>query len=285
MGDKPRTCPVFSAACCRFQSAARLFVVLIIACLTACQTETPPTVDAGPQVQAKLLVTVYISPPPDAAQQQATRLAVLPTLTAPAPTALPSPTVYVGVFLQPADNPDEDVPILDATQVFALVPGLPTERASRCQIAPDERFGSEWRSETAAAQTMACPIESTVDFPGVVQVFERGVMYYQQGGPVWAIETTNDGFPDRHWTVPQALPPVEGDGGVTAPEGFKVPAFGFGAVWFGVEGVREALGFARTDEQQTRLAFQRYEGGTLFLDVSSELTYILLADGTAFGPF
>jgi len=266
--------------------ARRLVAVGVIATsLAACESITPAASEETiPQVQAKLLATVYISPTPDAAQQQATRIAALPSLTAQPPTPLPSPTVYVGVFLEPADS-DPDVPILDPTQVFALVPGLPTERPSRCQIPPDERFGEAWRSEANAARTLACPIEAITNFTGTVQVFERGVMYYQQGGPIWAIEVTNDGFPNKHWTITQSLPPVEGDPGITPPEGLRVPVFGFGAVWFGVSGVRDTLGFARTGEQQTQLAYQRFEGGTLFLDVSGETVFILLANGTAFGPF
>jgi hypothetical protein len=252
--------------------------------LAACQPGAASQTDAITPVQAKLLATVYVSPTPDAAQQQATRQASVPTLTAPPPTLLPPATVYVGTFLEPAGD-DEAPPILDATQVFALIPGLPTERPSRCQFEVDPRFGEDWRSDPAVNQAMACPIETATDFSGVVQVFEHGVMYYQANGPIWAIETTNDGFPNRHWTITHTLPQVEGTPPVTAPEGLKVPAFGFGSVWFGVSGVREAIGFARTDEQAVSLAFQRFEGGTLFLDAGGEVVFALLVDGTAYGPF
>lgn len=257
---------------------------LCVIFLTACQPDATTQTDSITPVQAKLLATVYISPTPDAAQAQATRQASVPTLTAPPPTPLPSPTIYVGTFLEPAAD-DEIPPILDATQVFALVPGLPTERPSRCQFDVDPRFGAAWRSDPAVDQAMGCPVETVTDFNGVVQVFERGVMYFQSNGPIWAIETTNDGFPNRHWTITQTLPPVEGTPPVSAPEGLKVPAFGFGSVWFGVSGVRDTLGFARTDEQAVPLAFQRFEGGTLFLDAGGEVVFALLVDGTAYGPF
>lgn len=263
--------------------AAIQIAILCLLFLAACQPGAVSQPDAMTPVPAKLLATVYISPTPDAAQQQATRQASVPTLTAQPPTPLPSATVYVGTFLEPAG---EDVPpILDATQVFALIPGLPTERPSRCQVEVDPRFGSAWRSDPAVNQAMACPIEPATNFNGVVQVFERGVMYYQTNGPIWAIETTNDGFPNRHWTITQSLPPVEGTPPVTAPEGLKIPVFGFGSVWFGVSGVRDTLGFARTDEQQVALVFQRFEGGTLFLDAGGELVFALLVNGTAYGPF
>lgn len=268
-------------------TARGLIVVVVVFVLAACQqAATPSAVDAVSSVQPKQLATVYISPTPNAAEQQATRLAAQPSLTAPPPTAVPSPTVYVGVFLEAAANSDDEVPILNATQAFELVPGLPTARPSRCQIPPDDVFGDLWRSEIRASQTLGCPIEATFRFEGVVQVFERGVMYYQANGPIWAIETTNDGYTDKQWTITQQLPPVENPpADIVPPDGLSIPKLGFGAVWFGVEGVRQTLGFARTNEQKVELAFQRFENGALLADVSSGVTFILLSDGTSYGPF
>ena len=261
-------------------------LALLTAALVSCQQAEVSSTPA-PQVQAKLLATVYMSPTPDAAEAQATRIALQPTLTAPAATGLPTATVDVGVFLQGADDTgEEDVPILDATQVFALVPGLATARPSRCQIPTDEAFGENWQNDPLAGESLGCAIESPTPFTGVVQVFERGVMYFQAGGPIWAIETTDDGFPNRQWTITQTLPMVENpESIVTPPEGLRLPLLGFGAVWFGVEGVRDTLGFARTEEQQVQLLYQRFEGGTLFKDVSSGYVFVLLPDGRAFGPY
>ncbi len=265
----------------------RLLCVVLLLAVAACQqTGTQPTVEAVTAVQAKLLATVYISPTPDEADQQATRVALRPTLTAPPPTAPPTSTPYVGVFLQGVNDNQDDVPILDATEVFALVPGLATAIPSRCEIPEDPIFGENWHSDPFAGGSLGCAIEPLTSFDGVVQVFEHGVMYYQASGPIWAIETTNDGFPDRQWTITQNLPQVENpESVVTPPEGLKIPLLGFGAVWFGVEGVRDTLGFARTDEQPVKLAFQRFEGGTLFKDISSDSVFVLLPDGRAFGPF
>lgn len=264
----------------------RLVLTLVVLALAACQQATPEALESTPAIQPKLLATVHISPTPNEAEQQATRAAEAPLLTAPAPTVLPTATVYVGSFLEAANDPDSEVPILNATEVFALIPGLPTERPSRCQIPAHEIFGETWRSELGGTQQMGCPIEAAVLFDGVVQVFERGAMYYQPNGPIWAIESTNDGFPDRQWTVTQQLPVVESiPPDIVVPQGLRVPLLGFGSVWFGINGVREALGFARTDEQNVNLAYQRFENGALFSDTSTGVVYILLSDGTAFGPF
>jgi hypothetical protein len=84
-------------------------------------------------------------------------------------------------------KPDDQVPILDATQALALVPNRPTERPSRCQIPVDERFGEGWRNDPLASAPLGCPIESVTQFSGIVQVFERGVMYFQSAGPIWRL--------------------------------------------------------------------------------------------------
>jgi len=265
-----------------------LLVSFIAVALGACQpSDTQPTLEADSGVQAKLLATVYISPTPSPAEQQATQAALRPTLTSAPPTIQPTPTVYVGVFLQGvSDENDAEAPILDATEVFALIPDLATAIPSRCQIPEDAVFGETWRSDPFAGQSLGCAIEELTRFDGIVQIFEHGVMYFQSNGPIWAIETTNDGFPDRQWTITQNLPPVENpESIVTPPDGLRVPLLGFGAVWFGVEGVRDTLGFARTEEQPVDLAYQRFEGGTLFKDLSTDTVFVLLPDGRAFGPF
>ena len=275
--------PTFRATLQRITVILPVLVALLLAC---CQQATPAAVDAVPSVQPRQLATVYISPTPNVAEQQATQLAAVPSLTALPPTAAPSPTVYVGVFLEAAADPDGEVPILDATQSFELVPGLPTARPSRCQIPADAVFGEAWRSEIRGSQALGCPIEVTVRFDGIVQVFERGVMYFQSNGPIWAIESTSDGFPDQHWTITQQLPPVQNPPtDIVLPEGLKIPVLGFGAVWFGVEGVRQTLGYARTEEQKVQVAFQRFENGALLADINTGVSFMLLSDGTAYGPF
>jgi len=52
-----------------------------------------------------------------------------------------------------------------------------------------------------------------------------------------------------------------------------------------VPGVRDAIGFAQTDEQQASLATQRFAGGTLLSDASSGQVFVLYADSTLAGPY
>jgi hypothetical protein len=106
-------------------------------------------------------------------------------------------------------------------------------------------------------------------------------MYWRgDTGEIWAIAPGTSG---RFWFVANA-PPAE-ETPITAPEGLRVPTLGFGNVWRGVNGVREALGFARTDEQPASFTLQRFQGGTLLKDGSSGQVFALAGDGVAYGPY
>lgn len=254
-------------------------VVLIV---SACQNTAAPT-DSAPRAQAKLLATVYISPTPNESEQQATRLAMRPTLTAPAEVQNiePTPTIYVGVFLEPGANPDEEMPIIDATPV-GMFPDLQSVEVN-CENQIDEIFGDTWAQNADARSELGCPIEVLIPFDGTVQVFERGVMYFQPEGAIWAI-SPGGAVGGLYWALPQA-PAADQSELISPPEGLKVPTLGFGAVWRTVPGVRETLGFAQLDEQPAKIAYQRFEGGTLLADTTSGLVFVLVGSSTAYGPY
>ncbi|MBL8130540.1 MAG: hypothetical protein JNL42_01675 [Anaerolineae bacterium] len=67
--------------------------------LAACGTNGGGEPSATPVTPVKLLATVFVSPTPDAAQREATRLAQPVASPTPPPTRPPQPTVYVGTFL------------------------------------------------------------------------------------------------------------------------------------------------------------------------------------------
>jgi hypothetical protein len=83
--------------------------------------------------------------------------------------------------------------------------------------------------------------------------------------------------------------PPEQPIGETPPEGLRLPVSGFGATWIGIPGVRQALGFGRTEEAGTPILVQRFLGGLLIQDMSTEQTFALLgvsaATGVVYGPF
>jgi hypothetical protein len=234
-------------------------------------------------VEPKQLATVYMSPTPNTAELDATRLASRPTATDVLPTAPPSATPYIGVFLGEAESASgENLPIVNPA-LFEDEAGfaLPTEPALSCPVQSDAIFGENWRTDAAVAQALGCPTDVAIQFEGTFQLFERGVMYWRGAdGAIWAIAPGTAG---RFWFVANARPAE--DTPITAPEGLRVPTLGFGNVWRGVAGVQDALGFARTDEQAAAFTSQPFQGGTLLLDGSSGQVFALVGDGVAYGPY
>ncbi len=252
--------------------------------LTACQQDEGvlPTLLAPGGVQPKQLATVVISPTPNQAEQQATRSAIIPTTPEPTLTLEPSPTVYVGIFLEGSVISDDDLPFVDPTRAVFQPDTTPIVSRCRFEIA-DNAFGSGWRTNINAVRAIGCPVEGLQQFRGTFQPFERGAMYYQEDGGLWAITTEGGARGDRYWSLP-AVPLVITELPI-APSGLQLPDENFIGMWLGVEEVRDRLGFARLSSQPSNLALQRFENGALLSDGSSGVVYILLGSNMAFGPY
>jgi hypothetical protein len=261
--------------------AFALTLFLIAACDAFSSTPTPT--DIAPTVISKFIATVHISPTPNDAEQQATQFAQRSTPTAIPITLTPSPTIYIGVFLGEAEELD-DGPIPTPALLQRPTDETPTfnEVLATCPREPDEMFGTLWLTDENATETIGCPASDVIEYAGSTQIFERGVMYFNPDGVVYVVSAESGQF----WIVNQ-IPAVEADE-ISAPEGLRVPTFGFGAVWRSVPGIRETLGFARTDEQTTTFAVQPMQGGILLLDDNAGQVFVLMgnsANGTVYGPF
>jgi hypothetical protein len=180
------------------------------------------------------------------------------------------------VFIGAAIN-SNSVPFQDPGLVSA-----PTNDTT-CVIPFDAAFGDGWRSNPSVARRVGCALQARFGFASSVQIFERGVMYRRNdSNEVWAI-TPGSISAGKYWyfdntgLIPLPLT-------VTPPEGLRVPVEMFALAWSNNE-VREALGFATTPEQVADLNVQRFEGGSLFLDVTVGQVFILFDNGDAFGPY
>lgn len=216
-------------------------------------------------------------------------LLTVPTST-PTITPEPSPTPYVGVFLGEA-QPSGDVSAFAPQGPGASLAGGPTDlQALLCLVQPDVVFGTGWMTTPRALNNLRCPIQESFGFNGEVQIFERGVMYVNnETGEVWAISPGGLTSIGQFWYLSQ-LPLIALDEsgvpfGIDAPAGLIVPRGALGAVWAGLPQVREALGYAITVQREAPLNVQRFEGGTLLLDVTVGQVFALLVNGDAFGPF
>lgn len=244
--------------------------------LTACGGDAPtPTAEAVAVV--RVLVTVDVPPTLSAAERAATLAALPPTPTVAPPTPTPTETPYIGVFIGEARAPESNLPPMNVEPT-----PQPTE-AGVCTIPTDPAFGEVWKRDASLVRRLGCAIQERFGFAGGVQVFERGVMYRRQStNEVWAI---NPGrvTAGQYWYTNQV--PLLSTQGIFAPPGFRVPVDVFGAVWAATTDLRDALGYAITPDQVADMNIQRFDGGTLFLDVTVGQVFVLLVDGDAYGPF
>lgn len=263
----------------RWLFTLRTIGIILAVWAAGCGATSTPTPEAiVPAVMPKILATVYISPTPDAAQLEATRAAVPPTITQPPSVPTTVPTAYVGVFLGEAEVAEVGP---------AMVPQMfnpPTEAppitiAPTCPAQADPLFGTRWASEASLVQALGCPVELVSAYDGKLQVFERGVMYSRPGGEVWAISPSAE----TYWYVPVALPSPPNT--VVPPAGLLAPSAEFLPVWQAAQGLSDALGFARLEAQNAAISTQRFQGGVLLADGSSGQVFLLLANGTAHGPY
>lgn len=269
----------------------RFFAFAFVICagvLSACTPGTPSdTANQNNQnavVAVRLLATVNLPPTPDDAEREATRRALPITPSALPATETPTGTPYIGIFLgTPAANTGSQGSIAQVDQGLLATP---TPLEGTCTITFDPAFGRGWESSPSVARRVGCPLQERFGFAGNVQVFERGVMYRRlDTSEVWAVLPGNLGT-GRYWYYNQVLPlpPLQGIG-LNPPAGLRVPAEVFGSVWSSDAEVNQALGYATTPEQTADLNLQRFDGGSLLLDVTVGQVFILLDDGDVYGPY
>lgn len=267
---------------------APLLALFLSAGCSALGEPSGPSALGTPAAQPKILATLFLSPTPNDQEREATQRAVSVATPTPLPTDTPAPTAYVGTFLGESGAVDGDLLSLNADRFAGTLAAgsaaFPTLAAPGCAYPVDAIFGTTWTSNTSAVNDLGCAGEPSHSYIGTGQIFEHGVMYWIPSGEIWAL-VPSGGIEGQYWYVEQA--PHDQGWTVQPPAGLHMPEQGFGAVWKAVDGVRQALGYARTTEQSASLAIQRFEHGALIRDDTAGHTFILTGGdtGSAYGPY
>lgn len=249
--------------------------------VTACAPEPAATVPTQATI-SRQIATVFISPTPDAAEIQQTRSASSPTPAPPTPTVDPTATPYVGVFIGRAEREpgfrNFTAPLFEDETISIN----PAADPSRCGIQIAVSFLPAWRSDSRVTESMRCPIQASFGFFGEAQVFENGIIYRRpETRELWAV--TSSGNFGRYWYA--EAPPAADTGDIQPPPSLLIPEGDFAAIWLGIEGLRDELGYAVTPAQEIEINLQRFSGGTFLLDKNAGQTFALVVDGTVYGPF
>lgn len=263
-------------------SVLMLFAILLLSACAGDETAAP--VETGFSSQpptevaiVRILATVELPPTLSRIEKQQTRQAVPVTPTLAPPTAVPTETPYVGVFLGPAGGE------IDPVRAATNMPEPTAEGLTVCALEIDPVFGTAWRANPSISRRIGCALQERFGFGADVQVFENGLMYRRQDtGEVWAIQ------PDqvrsgRFWYT--NLPLIPAPISVMPPQGLRTPSEAFAGLWTSDPLLQQSLGFARTPQQVADINIQRVEGGTLVLDVTIAQVFILLDNGDALGPY
>lgn len=266
-------------------SLKSFFLLAMLICVLApgCTSTDEPTAAPTEVVMIWQLATVGPTATLSEPDRLATQQSVPPTSAAPAIGPTPTPTPFIGMFLgeSPVDPLAQDAGLPVEVAAPTRVIQQPTPLV--CNIPPGEMFGTIWASEGNLRSEMGCPLQATFGFTGMVQVFEGGVMYQNvERNEVWAIAPGEFGDAGDYWFLADLQPVTPS---IIPPEGRRVPQNQFGAMWATVAEAREDLEFALQEEQTIDVNIQRYEGGTLLLDVTVGIVFVLTVDGTAYGPF
>lgn len=277
----------------------RLIPLCLLLILTACATPTPaPDPDApiliGVQALPKALATV---PPTNTPLVQATPTddGSRPTPTGIPPTITPTPTPMIGIFsgvqtsvsvegtftwiatrgpkvvivtLRPgtktpppslAGVPIANVPTAIGGGIVPINPIAGTPGVARnCPTPVAPQFAGAFARFGAIGDRIGCPVKGAFGLKFVSQPFQNGVMFWRETKEMFALSTANTYtrvMDSWNETIPANDPTL------VPPAGLLQPVRGFGYAWRSNPNIRNALGWATSNEQQFDGTWQDFERG------------------------
>lgn len=246
-----------------------LWGILFSALLVACAGE--PT--AEPLVVAdlfatpgKALATIALSPTPS------------PTPTIPHfPSPTPQPTL-------PLPTSIARQPTLPLGTPGSTIPGVstPTPEPVNCDTSSATPFQAIWASNGMAQQLLRCPLGEPQDVAVVYQVYQHGYMFWRESDQsifVLSESAIRQGQPtDTWWRVLDTFREgeLESDPALTPPNGLLQPVRGFGKVWRENAFIREALGWATSQERYYTSQWQFFEEGWMITGPDGHPVFVML---------
>lgn len=274
----------------------RLLLIGLVLVASACSATAQPSGDAilsDLGALPKALATVPHTPTLDPTLAQATREARTPTPNV-TPSATSTATPIRGAFMgdlfrtpvMPVAHGSLRTPLVITQPALATTrqaanpivgvsppivgvnpPPVAVNPSGECAVAVAAPFARA-ASDPNVRGRLGCPRSEATSVLIVTQAFERGVMFWRDTREIYALALQARGaaantvwkFPDG-WTEGQP----ERDPNLQPPAPLLQPIRGFGAVWRANPAVREALGWALSEEQPYNGMWQVFEGGVMLI--------------------
>ncbi len=247
------------------RSSGRLIVTILGSVLVLALLAIGPA--ARNALQGNESSATTVSPPSDAAAP--------PSLSADESQPVPDDSVE---SLATADN-TASVPVETQPEATSEPPAaLEVEAANACQYQTAEQFESFLGEDGSVAQELGCPKGVPTGLAYEIQVFQTGMALGRLDKPIVYIRYfSNDEWEQREHDWREGLLEANDSPNLQSPtEELFQPVRGIGQIWAEGLFVRQALGWAINQPEETNGVLQSFEGGLLIYNSESQDTHIFL---------
>jgi hypothetical protein len=216
----------------------------------------------------KALATVELSPTPIPSATIPNLLTPTPVPTLPLPTVvvLQQPTLPIG---SPGPTP---TPQTGTT---------PTPTPLTCERLPSMPFAPIWQNFPQSRSLVGCPVGELEDVEGVFQLYEHGAMFWRQNDQsifvLSELAIRQGQETDSWWHMDDTF--VEGEAEIELPleppEGLIQPRRGFGKIWNNNAFIREAVGWAVSEEESIVSVWQTFDNGWMMTGPDGAPIYVM----------
>ena len=171
------------------------------------------------------------------------------------------------------------VPVELEPEAAAESPAAPAEEAAAaCQYQAAEQFESFLGEDAAVAQELGCPKGVPTSLTYEVQLFQTGMALARLDRPIVYLRYFSNGeWEQREHDWSEGLQEAVDSPDLQSPsEELLQPVRGIGQIWAESLFVRQALGWAITQPEETNGVLQSFEGGLLIYNTESQDTHIYL---------